>query len=55
MKLSIIDVYNSSDILHKLHERILRVITKMNLVNDFELILINDFSKDNSWKSIETL
>ena len=51
MKLSIIvPVYNSSDILHKLHERILRVITKMNLVNDFELILINDFSKDNSWK-----
>ena len=56
MKLSIIvPVYNSSDILHKLHERILRVITKMNLVNNFELILINDFSKDNSWKSIETL
>ena len=56
MKLSIIvPVYNSSDILHKLHERILRVITKMNLVNDFELILIDDFSKDKSWKSIEKL
>lgn len=56
MKLSIIvPVYNSSDILNELHRRILKTVTKMNLVNDFELILINDFSVDESWKNIRIL
>lgn len=56
MKLSIIvPVYNSSDILNELHRRILKTVTKMNLVDDFELILINDFSADESWKNIKIL
>ena len=55
MKLSIIiPVYNSSKILEKL-------VTEINLnlsvrfKNDYEIILVNDFSKDNSWDIIKKI
>ena len=55
MKLSIIiPVYNSSKILEKL-------ITEINsnlsgrLKQDYEIILVNDFSKDNSWDIIKKI
>ena len=54
MKISIvIPVYNSSKILEVLVEKI-----KINLSSyksSFELILINDFSSDNSWEVIKNL
>ena len=56
MKLSIIiPVYNSATILHKLNNRILKSVEEMKLINDFELIMINDFSEDRSWEIIKEL
>lgn len=56
MKLSIIiPVYNSATILHKLNNRILKSVEEMKLINDFELIMINDFSEDSSWEIIKEL
>lgn len=53
MKLSIvIPVYNSSKIIDELTDRIIISIAHLNLSNSFELILINDFSSDNSWEKI---
>mgnify|MGYP001257584465 FL=1 len=55
MKLSIIvPVFNSADNLLELHRRIYASIIKMNLENNFEIILINDFSEDESWKIIKS-
>ena len=50
IKLSIIiPVYNSSKILKKLINEInSNLYTKLK--NDYEIILVNDFSNDNSWK-----
>ena len=43
MKLSIvIPIFNSSDIIEELHQRIINTVDIMKLKNDFELILIND-------------
>ncbi len=53
MKISIIiPVFNSSKILEVLVKEI-----KANLkeFNDFEIILINDFSSDSSWEIIKNL
>ena len=53
MKISIvIPVFNSSKILEVLVKEI-----KANLkeLNNFEIILINDFSSDNSWEIIKKL
>ena len=53
MKISIIiPVFNSSKILEVLVKEI-----KANLkeFNDFEIILINDFSSDSSWEIIKKL
>ena len=56
MKVSIIvPVYNSSNILDDLNERVLAVMNKSNFKNNFELILINDASEDNSWQKIKDL
>lgn len=55
MKLSIIiPVYNSADILIKLINEIKASLSK-NYSNNFEIILVNDFSLDKSWKKIEGL
>ena len=49
MKLSIIiPVYNSSEILSELINQI-----EKNVKIDHEIILVNDFSKDNSWEKIK--
>ena len=55
IKLSIIiPVYNSSKILKKLINEInSNLYTKLK--NDYEIILVNDFSNDNSWEIIKTI
>ncbi len=44
----IIPVYNSSNTLHKLHSRIINVLSENDI--NYEIIFINDGSTDNSWK-----
>jgi polyisoprenyl-phosphate glycosyltransferase len=54
MHLSIISpVYNGEFILHELIERIHRAVEPLN--QDFEIILVDDFSPDRSWEIIERL
>ena len=56
MKLSIIiPVFNSSETLDLLNHEIFKVVSKIDLKNDFELIFINDNSEDDSWKKIKKL
>ena len=53
IKLSIIiPVYNSSKILKKLINEINSNLYE-TFKNDYEIILINDFSNDNSWEIIK--
>lgn len=55
MKLSIIiPVYNSSKILEKLITEINSNLSR-KLKQDYEIILVNDFSKDNSWDIIKKI
>ena len=55
MNLSIvIPVYNSANILDNLLSQIKRNI-KLNSISKFEVILVNDASKDQSWKKIVKL
>lgn len=55
MELSIIiPVYNSSNILKKLIKQIIFTLNK-NIIKSFEIILINDNSKDLSWSIIKQL
>ena len=55
MKLSIIiPVYNSSKILEKLITEINSNLS-VRFKNDYEIILVNDFSKDNSWDIIKKI
>ena len=49
----IIPVYNSEAILENLTEKLIQTLEKK--YNDFEIILINDASKDNSWKIVKEL
>lgn len=51
----VIPVYRSAQILPKLVEEILSEIKKIELQNDFELLLICDGSKDDSWQVIKRL
>ena len=46
----VIPVYNSENILPKLVEQINR-----NLDLEFEIILVNDYSKDKSWEIIKEI
>ncbi len=56
MKISVvIPVFNSSGILDELVIRISNTLEKLNYKNNFELILINDFSNDDSWIQIKNL
>ena len=56
MKVSIIvPVYNSSPMLEELVQRIAITMANLNLKNNYELLLINDASKDDSWKIIVNL
>ena len=56
MNLSIvIPVYNSENILEELVTRIYQSLKKKNFQGKFEIILINDCSKDNSWEKIKDL
>ena len=49
----IIPVYNSEAILENLTEKLIRTLKER--YNNFEIILINDASKDNSWKIVQKL
>ena len=56
MKISIVvPVFNSSDILDELVIRIKNILEKLSYEDNFELILINDCSNDNSWIKIKNL
>lgn len=55
-KLSIvIPVYRSAPMLPKLVEAVERAMSDVGLTDDFELLLINDASPDNSWAVIRSL
>ena len=49
----IIPVYNSEDILENLTNKLIQTLEKK--YKNFEIILINDASKDNSWKIVQKL
>lgn len=51
----IIPVYNSENILLKLIEDIVFQLNKKNSKSKYEIILVNDFSIDNSWQLIKDL
>jgi glycosyltransferase involved in cell wall biosynthesis len=51
----VVPVYRSAEILPKLVEEILSEISKIELQNDFELLLICDGSGDDSWHVIKRL
>lgn len=56
MKISIIiPVYNSSPMLTELCDRIFKTMKELNFQNNFELIMVNDCSQDNSWEKINDL
>ena len=56
MKLSlIVPVYNSSEILNELVEEINLSLKETKLTGNFEILLINDYSYDDSWKIIKSL
>ena len=56
MKVSIIvPVYNSSSMLEELTQRVNKTMSSLNFENNYELLLINDASKDNSWETIVRL
>jgi undecaprenyl-phosphate 4-deoxy-4-formamido-L-arabinose transferase len=56
MKISvIIPIYNSENIITKLIERIIIVLDSIESKINYELILINDFSLDDSWNVIVNL
>lgn len=44
----VVPVYNSEGSLRLLHERLIGVFNSLN--STWELILVNDYSKDNSWE-----
>ena len=46
----VIPVYNSEECLEELVRRLEQVLNR--IWNDYEIILVNDFSKDNSWSKI---
>ena len=48
----IIPVFNSEKILPSLVENIIFYLNKDLLGQEYEIILINDFSSDNSWQII---
>jgi glycosyltransferase involved in cell wall biosynthesis len=56
MKLSvIIPVYNSSSIISKLTNNIKEEIVKIQVISNYQIILVNDCSDDNSWKEISKI
>ena len=56
MKISIIvPVYNSASMLEELTQRINKTLSNLNFENNYELLFINDASKDNSWETIVRL
>ena len=56
MKVSVIvPVFNSSEMLAELCQRISKTLINLKLEKKFEIIMINDGSTDNSWTAIKDL
>ena len=54
MKISVISpVYNAENIIDELINQISRELTK--ITQEYEIILVDDFSTDNSWKKIKCI
>ena len=54
MNLSVvIPLFNEQDSLSELHERIIKMMNENNF--SYEIIFIDDGSRDNSWKVIESI
>lgn len=51
----IIPVYNCERCLVPLHERIVRTISTLDDITDYEMIFVEDGGQDGSWKTIEML
>ena len=49
----LIPVFNNQEILDELHKRLVQVLPQ--LCNEYEIVLVDDGSKDNSWEKIEAL
>jgi glycosyltransferase involved in cell wall biosynthesis len=49
----LIPVYNNQKILDELNKRLIQVLPQ--LCNEYEIVLVDDGSKDNSWEKIEAL
>ncbi len=49
----VIPVYNSEDIVLELHKRLTSVLRTLH--GDYEIILVNDGSPDNSWEKIKSI
>ena len=54
MKIStIIPVFKCSDCLNELIERLINILS--SITDDFDIILVNDSSPDNSWEVIKKM
>ncbi len=49
----LIPVFNNQGVLEELHKRLFQVLPQ--LCNEYEIVLVDDGSKDNSWAKIEAL
>lgn len=49
----VIPVYNSAEILQELHKRLTTSLKTISL--KYEIIMINDYSPDNSWQKLESI
>jgi len=49
----LIPVYNNQEILYELHKRLVQVLPR--LCSEYEIVMVDDGSEDDSWKKIEEL
>jgi len=53
MELSIVSpVYNAQNCLEQLIKKIKNNVDKLKIIKKFEIVLIDDFSNDNSWNEL---
>lgn len=56
MELSIVSpVYNAQNCLEQLIKKIKNNVGKLKIIKKFEIVLIDDFSNDNSWNELRRL
>jgi len=49
----LVPVYNNQEVLDELNKRLVQVLPRLS--DEYEIVLVDDGSKDNSWKKIEAL